>query len=933
MNDYVHPTGDQVLNVLSNVEGIIGKYVRHYPGKERTDVNPKWVENWFVERAKHYLESPRLDEISSIDLDELLADVVKRQVSIVKQPATLLSIWPHYFRGFRSLPDPINLAGKLIVVEGRNSSGKTSLAEAFEWLLSGQLVRRCLNDMGDSKELESCIGYQLIPDDEQTWVEAEFLVSEGEVIKIRRVLTQDYGCEKGSLADSDFYLDGRLLSRDEEEIFLDNLLAGIPPVLMQHSLRTFVLSTPRQRRDYFERLLRLDEIADLIEKSVVGDARLSEFPSALGSVSWKAWENLKNQVQPDSRKALRKVEQAGRASIVADTESALLQLARTQFGITDTSLNFEETKRVIESAQQQKREKSFPLLENLRPRRVIDPYIRTLFLENDIVQSLPALEEDHKAVVSTKKAVEKIGTAQILIVQTLEELSKLGVIIETPDNQICPLCEYSSPTLSSQRVSEIRSWQPIQEAAQEAEQKYSALLEEIKSTVNEIALVRAGLIPNSPHDSEWSEALLDGISEPIKESVAECKKVLWDCITNITNFDETIRLLATLLSEDGEPLDIAQLSSQISQLVDSLPVVIDKAHEYLDAFSALENVVGKQAREDPDYYLREVWLSLGGSIDSLTSDFLWEQAKKKAQTEIERIRQFLISTRDRLIEARRIAFSDGMTAIWGKLRSDKYSTFSRLFIPPARGKGLPLEIEVKAILDDGIQKKEVDALRVFSESQINILGIAAFATRSKLIGHRLIVLDDPVQSMDEEHFKTFCSQLLPELIGENGQVIILTHNETFARELSFSWDDKDDDYYVTMSIDHTRKLGCTVEEGSRRVSERLKRADKYVENGDLEKAWLAVRRAVERLYTLIRIKHGEEGFDHLSWRNATAEDMWKQGVKDIVSAKAPDATRRLEEIVAMTAAAAHDKRPYGATDLTNATSFMRQLVPKLRIGG
>ncbi|MBL0347275.1 MAG: AAA family ATPase [Anaerolineales bacterium] len=44
------------------------------------------------------------------------------------------------------MSDPINLTGKLIVIDGRNSSGKTSLAEAFEWLLSGQLIRRSLGD-------------------------------------------------------------------------------------------------------------------------------------------------------------------------------------------------------------------------------------------------------------------------------------------------------------------------------------------------------------------------------------------------------------------------------------------------------------------------------------------------------------------------------------------------------------------------------------------------------------------------------------------------------------------------------------------------------------------------------------------------------------------------------------------------------------------
>jgi hypothetical protein len=933
MNDYVHPTNDQVLNVLSNVEGIIGQYVRRYPSKNRTDVNPRWLEDWFLERTKYLLEHPELVEISSTNLDELLEGIIINQVSVVKRPVTIVSLWPHYFRGFKNPPNPTNLTGKLVVIEGRNSTGKTSLAEAFEWLLNGQLVRRSFSDMGDAKELESCIGNQLKPEDEQTWVETHFLTTSDEPFKIKRLLIQDYGKEKSSMAESEFYVNDKMLNRQEEETFLDELFAGIPPVLMQHSLRTFVLSTPRQRRDYFERLLRLDEIADLIEKTVVGDARLIEFPSPLGSVAWKAWEDLKARVPQEYRRPLKRVEQSSRESITPDTETALTNLARALFGITDTTLSFDETKRAVELIQQQKRAISFPLLEALRPKKTIDPQLLALFSEKSTEQDVNDLEKRHQVLIETYKAAEKIGSTQLIISQTLEQLSEIGVVVEKAENQSCPMCEYDTPTLTQERINKIRSWQPIQQAEQDAETKYLSSVGELIIKINEFVTAREGLIPDPPIESEWSEAV-NCTSDPVKEAASKCGMALQGCIISVKTFDEVCEALITSLSgEMPRNHEIPKIKIHIANLNASLGIVIDKAHEYLDNFTALENAVGKQAREDPDYNLREVWLSLVGNIDGITSDFLWEQSKKKAQEELEKIRLFLLATREKIIESRRIAFSDGMTGIWRKLRSDPYSSFSRLFIPPAKGKGLPLEIEIKAILDDGTRQIEVDALRVFSESQINILGIAAFATRSKLIGHRLIVLDDPVQSMDEDHFKTFCGQLLPELLGENGQVIILTHNETFARELSFAWGDKDDDYYVTMSIDHTRKLGCTVEEGSRRVSERLKRADKYVENGDLEKAWLAVRRAVERLYTLIRIKHGEQGFDHLSWRNATAEYMWKQGVKDIVSAKAPDATKRLEEIVVMTAAAAHDKMPYGATDLTNATSFVRQLVPKLKIGG
>ncbi len=935
MTTIVHPTDDQVLNLLSNIEGIIGDYVNRYPGKNRTDTNSRWLEDWFIERSNYFLEHPGQAEISSTDLDELLADIIKDQVSVVKRPATIVSLWPHYFRGFRDLTTPINLSGRLVVIEGRNSSGKTSLAEAFEWLLNGQLVRRFFSDLGDAKELESCIGYQLKPEGERTWVEAQFLSTSGEPFKVKRLLIQDYGKEKSSMAESEFYVNDKMLNRQEEETFLDELIAGIPPVLMQHSLRTFVLSTPRQRRDYFERLLRLDEIADLIENTVVGDARLIEFPSPLGSVTWKAWEDLKVRVPQEHRRPLKRVEKSSQESIASDIETAFLNLARALFGITDTTLSFDETKRVVELIQQQKRAISFPLLEALRPKKTIDPQLLALFSEKSTEQNVNYLEKRHQVLIKTHKAAEKIGSAQLVISKTLEQLSKTGVVVEKAGSQSCPMCEFDTPTLSQERINKIRSWQPIQQAEQDAEANYLVSVGELRIKINDLVAARKGLIPDSPIESEWSEAV-NSTSDPVKEAASKCKMALLGCIISVRTFDEVCDVLITSLS--GEILcnhQIPQIKIHITNLNDSLGIVIDKAHEYLDNFTALENAVGKQAREDPEYNLREVWLLLVDDIDGLISDFLWEQSKKKAQEELEKTRLFLLATREKIIESRRIAFSDGMTGIWRKLRSDMYSSFSRLFIPPAKGKGLPLEIEVKAILDDGTQKKEVDALRVFSESQINILGIAAFSTRSKMLGHRLVILDDPVQSMDEDHFKTFCSQLLPELLISDGQVIILTHNDTFSREISYASIDLDG--YVTMEVRHSKKEGCIIEEGNRRVPERLKKAEHLCEEGKCSDAWLTIRKAIERLYVVTYVKYGPKDFNPLTWLDQAAEYMWDNGqgngVGAIIEKKMPGSGKRLKEILTMSVSGAHDKSAKGQTDITNAINDLRMTLNKLRIGG
>ena len=150
---------------------------------------------------------------------------------------------------------------------------------------------------------------------------------------------------------------------------------------------------------------------------------------------------------------------------------------------------------------------------------------------------------------------------------------------------------------------------------------------------------------------------------------------------------------------------------------------------------------------------------------SICADLLWDRAKGLAQKDLQQIREYLMAHRQQFLEARRTSFNAGIEEIWSALRKDRYSSFSQLHIPTPRGRGFPIEIELKALLDDSNNQKEVDALRVFSESQVNALGVAAFVTRAKLLGHKILVLDDPVQSMDEEHFKTFARDLIPSVLG------------------------------------------------------------------------------------------------------------------------------------------------------------------------
>ena len=167
-------------------------------------------------------------------------------------------------------------------------------------------------------------------------------------------------------------------------------------------------------------------------------------------------------------------------------------------------------------------------------------------------------------------------------------------------------------------------------------------------------------------------------------------------------------------------------------------------------------------------------------------------------------------------------------------------------------------------------------------------------------------------------------------MNEGRQVIILTHNETFARDISYWHHERSD--YVTLRARMSQGDGCVVDEGNRRFSERLRNAEKLAKEGDFKEAWIRVRFAIERLYTITQVKYGPSNFVPDLWKDQTAENMWNGGgVGSIIAGKDPNAGKRLKEILMMTVGGAHDKGESGFTDLIGATKFLRELGSRMKV--
>ena len=95
------------------------------------------------------------------------------------------------FRAYGAAEQTLNLPADIAVVWGPNSKGKTSLAEAIEFLLTGRIARREL--MASSQdEFADALRNAHLPPEQQVYVAATVIGQDGASHQVKRVLTADY---------------------------------------------------------------------------------------------------------------------------------------------------------------------------------------------------------------------------------------------------------------------------------------------------------------------------------------------------------------------------------------------------------------------------------------------------------------------------------------------------------------------------------------------------------------------------------------------------------------------------------------------------------------------------------------------------------------------------------------------------------------------
>ena len=873
---------------------------------------PEWsIDDWFIKRAKVFLEDAGTAVNEPFSLKNLTFELGSPEPRKVR----LVSIRPFYFRGFQELERPIGLDANLVTVDGRNSSGKTSLAEAIEWLLSGNIQRR---EHGDPNELADFIANRFRPNGQKTWVKCNLAV-DGEIIEIKRVLIDDYGTTKNSFCTTRLFING--VETEEFTDLLADYFSGVAPLQMQHTLRELVLESPGDRPKYFEKLLYIDEISDLIAAAQVSKLRQSDIPRPRGGTALADWQEFTQLVGEAHFLTVEQYSKLENSSLKEAICNDLVRFAADEFGARCES-DIESCITVMNSMREKELQRRFPALRDFQPK---ENYSEATFskFSDDSQNGRLQLEKARKDFLKALEAQETISKAKVNIAKALEAL-RGAQLIKDEDPQTCPVCEYQPvATLTQDRIAKIASWIPTMELVGQAKGDFERAARECHRIVEDLRSLRRNLVPlNLPE-----AGVQDIVEIANSDSYGALLAAHVDAEQQLQTLDSKASLALAELEKCNPDLDISEIVRSAFSLAPTLQLC---AEAYARKYEKFREYLNELATSDEEYRARDSWLNISQNRDDLILDFQWETAKNQSRKELEVCRDLLIVARLKYLELRRNAFSDGITDIWSKLRRDEYSSFSELVIPEPRGKGQKARIEVKAKLSSKSGTQEVHALSVLSESQINAIGIAAFVTRSRLLGHNVLVFDDPVQSMDDDHFRSFADVVLSYLCDEGFQVIVLTHNENFARDVCNSHSDRKS--RISMDIRHTPNKGITVDEGNRSVTGLLNMSSANWEDGKYESAWTCVRKAIERLFILIRMKHGKQPFDWRNWKSFTAGKMWRESIKDLLDPSFSNIARQMPDIVDRTAGGAHIRQASGFTDYSYSVEVIRKLQCEIQVG-
>ena len=421
------------------------------------------------------------------------------------------------------------------------------------------------------------------------------------------------------------------------------------------------------------------------------------------------------------------------------------------------------------------------LLEDLRARRqhlsqnVFDT--SKLVPPADIPGSMSRISAEMKALSAacdtlSEAIVTAISTATTTYATALLQFWETGLRFEAKDDT-CPMCE--NPTLNAAKKAELQARLKAAHAALVGNQQV------INATTKaNTALTRANQamqIANIPGLTETDRPLLERLLATRKTEFSAYVTV-HDALTSAvrggqaaaSKIAEFLANIAVNLADATKSSELVTASKTVTtQLVTAVADINDSLKKYELAWNAFEPVlsaqissnkaiaeidtVGKALKAKRDIQLLNVYDAVSG---------FGLELMQKTEAHLQNKQTELLKSKGKHIKA-----------IYDQMNPGAEVAFDAM--EPGNEQ---LRLHASSF---GVQ---MSAAANLSECQLNCLGLSFWLMRATMSRSPFgfVVLDDPVQSMDDAHCEAFISTLVPDLCdAHKKQVLILSHERGLIR--------------------------------------------------------------------------------------------------------------------------------------------------------
>lgn len=718
------------------------------------------------------------------------------------------------FRGFKD-KQTLDLNNNLILVRGGNGSGKSSLVESIEWLFFDEISRKkkslCKSEYsGDFLRNLHC------DKDQETFVELLIEVA-GKEIRLKKELVSPEKktyCVDGSTVD-----DFSSLGISFADVY--------KPILSQVEVKHYVETDPKDRWEETNKILGLGVLsnlrADLQEllgsKRTLGQYILSKkvydgIESDLGSLS--TLNSLHSKMEKRPFKA-------------QDFENQLIKTITHTYSLTNKSVS--ELGEIIDAELRKLTQKSQDF-----------EVARMVLVPDRLLTTYPSrLAEEAKQLFSMIKEFRPFKAELYRFLEIGKDL-----IHETT----CPFC--LEKTLTAEKRKQIDARIKENEEAETLLSKINSKIEKTRQwsrefctsssvslNANVMEKIKERISRNADYSNETMK--IDAIKEQIiasTESVSTLKAEMDNLIED-----------AESISQGRKELDEARIEREIANVQESAGLTEKGLNKLCDDLQSLLTLLVSKtpsltAQEKVELNKTILFRRMIDHLKDIKYVGIYENNLKKVSDLIGEIEKFEKAKSKQLL----IDLNEKIKKFYIRLNPNEKTQFSE--ISPTKGKSRKMQI--KAIS----YGKNMNPVSCFSESHMNCLCLSIYFSQRVLDNPywNFVVLDDPVQSMDEDHAKNLVRII--DDVRTKKQVIVLSHNAKFCQDFTDLFYGQN---YLFYEFSGQSKEGPKINLKQAPFETYIAIAKKYY-NGNMEERAIAgnnLRKAIERFTSDMLIHKGK----------------------------------------------------------------------------